>query len=143
MSDKSFVIERTYNAPVEKVWNALTVKDEMKEWYFKLDEFRPEPGFEFSFAGQGHKGEKYIHRCKVLEVVKHKKLSYSWTYQDYPGYSVVTFELFDEGGNTRLVLTHAGLETFVQDNADFASESFAAGWTELMGKLLKQYVERA
>jgi len=143
MSDKSFVIERTYNAPVEKVWNALTDKDQMKEWYFKLDEFRPEPGFEFSFAGQGHKGEKYIHLCKVLEVVKHKKLSYSWTYKDYPGYSVVTFELFSEGGNTRLVLTHAGLETFLQDNADFARESFAAGWTELIGKLLKQYVERA
>jgi uncharacterized protein YndB with AHSA1/START domain len=143
MSDKSFVIERTYNAPVEKVWNALTDKDQMKEWYFKLDEFRPEPGFEFSFAGQGHKGEKYIHLCKVLEVVKHKRLSYSWTYKDYPGYSVVTFELFSEGGNTRLVLTHAGLETFVQDNADFARESFAAGWTELIGKLLKQYVERA
>ncbi len=105
--------------------------------------FRPEPGFEFSFAGQGHKGEKYIHLCKVLEVVKHKKLSYSWTYQDYPGYSVVTFELFNEGGSTRLVLTHAGLETFVQDNADFARESFAAGWTELIGKLLRQYVERA
>lgn len=143
MSDRSFIIERTYNAPVEKVWNALTDKDQMKEWYFKLDEFRPEPGFEFSFAGQGHKGEKYIHLCKVLEVVKHKKLSYSWTYKDYPGYSVVTFELFSEGGNTRLVLTHAGLETFIQDNADFARESFAAGWTELIGKLLKQYVERA
>jgi len=143
MSDKSFVIERTYNAPVEKVWNALTDKDQMKEWYFKLDEFRPEPGFEFSFAGQGRKGEKYIHLCKVLEAVKYKKLSYSWTYKDYPGYSVVTFELFSEGGNTRLVLTHAGLETFLQNNADFARESFAAGWTELIGKLLKQYVERA
>lgn len=143
MNNKPFVIERIYNAPVEKVWNALTDKDQMKEWYFALDEFKPVIGFEFTFRGQGHKGAQYIHRCKVTEVVKHKKLAYSWTYENYPGYSEVSFELFDEGGKTRLKLTHAGLETFAQDNADFARESFAGGWTELMGTSLKQYVERA
>jgi uncharacterized protein YndB with AHSA1/START domain len=51
----------------------------------------------FSFSGHGAKGEKYIHLCKVLEVIENKKISYSWTYKDYQGYSVVTFELFEEG----------------------------------------------
>ena len=27
-----FTIERTYNAPVENVWKAITDKDEMKKW---------------------------------------------------------------------------------------------------------------
>lgn len=141
MSSTSFVIERTYNAPLEKVWNALTEKDEMKQWYFALDDFKPEVGFEFSFAGQGRKGEKYIHRCKITEVVKHKKLAYSWTYENNPGYSEVLFELFDEGGKTRLRLTHSGLDSFAQSGPDFARDSFAAGWTELIGTLLKQFVE--
>ena len=27
------------NAPVEKVWNALTEKEEMKKWYFDISDF--------------------------------------------------------------------------------------------------------
>jgi uncharacterized protein YndB with AHSA1/START domain len=141
-NDQPFIIERTYNAPVEKVWRALTDKDQMKEWYFVLDEFKPEIGFEFTFAGKGHKGEQYIHRCKILEVIPQKKLTYTWTYENYPGYSTVTFELFSEGKQTRVKLTHAGLESFPQNNPDFAKESFAGGWTELIGNLLQQYVEK-
>lgn len=142
MQSKSVSIERIYNAPVEKVWKALTDKEQMQQWYFTLDEFRAETGFEFSFKGQGHKGEQYIHLCKILEVVPLQKLSYSWTYEGYTGYSVVTFELFAEGDKTRLKLTHQGLESFPQDNADFASESFTEGWNYLTGEALKTFVEK-
>jgi uncharacterized protein YndB with AHSA1/START domain len=142
MSATPFIIERTYSAPIKKVWEAITDKAKMKQWYFDLSEFRPEPGFEFSFSGQGSKGEKYIHLCRILEVIENKKLSYSWTYKDYPGYSVVTFELFEEGKDrTRLKLTHAGLETF-PGTGDFAPASFEAGWSELIGKNLKEFVEK-
>ena len=27
-------MERVYNAPVERVWSAITDKDQMKQWYF-------------------------------------------------------------------------------------------------------------
>ena len=136
-----FIIERVLKAPIGTVWKALTDKSAMKHWYFDLSEFKPEIGFEFSFPGQGRKGENYIHRCKVTEVVKEKKLAYSWAYEGYPGKSFVHFELFPEGENTRIILTHEGLETFPQNNPDFAKESFAAGWTELIGTLLKNFVE--
>lgn len=142
MKNEPFVIERTYSAPVEKVWQAITDKEQMKEWYFTLDDFKPEVGFEFTFPGQGTKGEKYIHLCKITEVDPGKKLTYSWRYENLPGNSFVTFELFGEGDKTRLRLTHAGLETFVTDNPDFAKESFAKGWTELIGNLLKAYAEK-
>ncbi len=142
MSTTPFTIERTYSAPVKEVWEAITDKSKMKEWYFDLSEFRPEVGFEFSFAGQGAKGEKYIHLCKILEVIENKKISYSWTYKDYQGYSVVTFELFEEEKDkTRLTLTHAGLETF-PGTGDFARTSFEAGWNHLIGTSLKTFVEK-
>ena len=48
----------------------------MKQWYFDLSEFKPEPGFEFQFYGEGHKGEKYLHLCKVTDVVPEKRLRY-------------------------------------------------------------------
>lgn len=142
MKNSPYIIERVFNAPVAKVWEAITNKEDMKQWYFDLAEFKPEVGFEFSFPGQGHKGEKYIHHCKITEVVKEKKLVYSWRYEGYPGISYVHFELFPEGNSTRIKLTHEGLETFAQNNSDFAKENFAAGWTELIGTLLKQFVEK-
>jgi uncharacterized protein YndB with AHSA1/START domain len=141
MNNESFVIERTYNAPIEKVWKALTDKQQMKQWYFDIAEFKPEVGFEFTFTG-GSEEKTYMHLCKVLEVIPNKKLSYSWRYKDYEGNSVVMFELFDEGGKTRLKLTHAGLETFPQNNKDFGKESFAQGWTHIIGTSLKNFAEK-
>jgi hypothetical protein len=29
-------------------------------------------GFEFQFTGEGKDGEKYIHLCKVMDVIKEK-----------------------------------------------------------------------
>jgi uncharacterized protein YndB with AHSA1/START domain len=142
MNNEPFTIERIYNAPAEKVWKAITDKEQMKQWYFDLKEFKPVAGFEFQFYGEGHKGEKYLHLCKVMEVVIGKKLSYSWRYDGYEGNSYVTFELFEDGGKTRLKLTHEGLETFPKNNPDFAKESFAGGWTELIGALLPKFLEK-
>ncbi len=140
MKQEPLVIERTYNAPVERVWKAITDKDAMKQWYFAIKEFRAEPGFEFTF--EGHNEERtYLHICRVTEVVIERKLAYSWRYQGYDGISHVSFELFREGNKTRLKLTHAGLESFPQDLPDFKKENFITGWTEITGKQLKNFLE--
>lgn len=139
---ESFVIERTYAAPVEKVWHAITDRDAMKQWYFDLEEFKPVTGFEFRFIGKGKEGEDYLHLCKITEVIKEKKLKYSWRYDGYEGISYVTFELFAQGDTTTIKLTHEGLETFpVTARNAFAKENFAEGWTYLIGAGLKMFVE--
>lgn len=139
---KPVVVEKTFNAPVKKVWQAITKKEQLREWYFDLDDFKPEVGFEFSFAGKGHKGEDYLHRCKVTEVIPGKKLQYSWQYENIPGYSLVTLELIEQNDRTTLKLTHHGLETFPQDKEDFSKKSFNGGWTELITRLLKEHLEK-
>ena len=139
MNTEPIVIECTYNAPVEKVWAALTDNALMKQWYFDIAKFNPEPGFEFSFTA-GNEDKQFVHLCKVKEVVSNKKLSYSWRYEGYEGDSLVIFELFPEGNGTKVKLTHEGLETFpaVQD---FAKENFVQGWTHILGIALKTFVE--
>lgn len=141
MKQQPFVIERTYDAPVTKVWQAITDRDQMKQWYFDLAEFKAEAGFEFQFSGQGKKGEKYIHRCRITEVIPEKKLSHTWTYEGLPGTSVVTFDLLPEGNQTKVKLTHTGLESFAANGSDFAKESFSEGWTMIIGTSLKNFVE--
>ena len=129
------------NATIEKVWKAITNKDEMKNWYFEVDEFKPEVGFEFQFSG-GKDNNVYLHLCKITEVIPNKKLSYSWKYDGYTGESFVTFELFNDEGNTKVRLTHSGLETFPSENPDFAKENFVEGWNHIIGTLLLNYAEK-
>jgi uncharacterized protein YndB with AHSA1/START domain len=137
---ETVVIERTFNAPAERVWKALTDVDEMRRWYFDLKEFKPEVGFEFEFVVE-HKGMTYHHFCRITEVIPHKKLAYTWRYKGHEGDSLVTFELAAAGDKTRLKLKHEGLETFPK-TAAFARENFVEGWTTLIGSSLKEFVEK-
>lgn len=141
MKQEPFVIERTYNAPIEKVWDAITDKDQMKQWYFDIASFKPEVGFEFQFTA-GTPEKSYLHLCKITEVIVGKKITYSWRFDGYEGNSFVTFELFAEGNTTRLKLTHEGLESFPADNPDLAKESFAKGWAHIIGTSLKEFLEK-
>ena len=137
---EAVVIERTFNAPVARLWKALTDADEMRVWYFDLKEFKPAVGFEFEFTVE-HEGAKYHHLCKITEVIPQKKIAYTWRYAGEEGDSLVTFELFPEGDKTRLILTHEGLETFPKVPA-YARTNFEKGWTEIVGSSLKQFVEK-
>jgi len=141
MRTNELVFERTYNAPIAKVWKAITDKNQMKEWYFDIKEFKAEKGFEFSFYG-GSDDKKYLHKCTVTEVDPITKLAYSWGYDGYPGNSIVKFELTPESeSRTRLKLTHSGLASFPEGDPAFAPESFGEGWTYITGTSLAEFVE--
>ena len=141
METQPLIVERMLNAPVSRVWQALTDNDKMKEWYFKLANFEVRVGFEFEFTG-GKDDKQYLHRCRVTAVEPEKKLSYTWQYDKYPGNSEVSFELFPEGDKTLVRITHTGLESFPKDDPNFAITSFTQGWNHILGTSLKNYVER-
>ena len=137
---EALVLERTFNAPLARVWKALTDVEQMREWYFDLKEFKPEVGFEFEFVVE-HEGNTYHHLCRVTEVAPQKKIAYTWRYKGEPGNSLVTIELSPDGARTRLKLTHTGIETFPKTPA-YARKNFEAGWTAIIGTELKQFVEQ-
>lgn len=132
---KPLVIERVFNASVERVWTAITNKDQIREWFFDIKEFRLEPGFEFSFIG-GKGIVNYLILCKVTEVIKGRKFSYSWRYEGFRGDSQVTFELFPEADGTRLKLTHEGLESFPMSKPGFLNGYFQPEWDEYINNNL-------
>jgi len=130
---EAILIDRTLNAPVERVWEALNDVDQIRHWYFDLKEFKPKAGFEFEFVVE-HEGHSYHHLCRVTEVIPQRKLAYTWRYKGERGDSLVTFELFAEGEKTRLKLTHTGIETFPKTPA-YARKNFEAGWTGIATEL--------
>jgi uncharacterized protein YndB with AHSA1/START domain len=146
---EAVVLERTFNAPVARVWRALTTVEELRSWYFcdaiaydgfELKDFKPEVGFEFEFIAD-HEGNSYHHLYRVTEVIPQKKLAYTWRYKGELGDSLVTWELTTEGDKTRVKVTHTGIETFSTTPA-YARKNFESGWMQLVDSKLKRFVEK-
>ncbi|HTD98126.1 MAG TPA: SRPBCC domain-containing protein [Mucilaginibacter sp.] len=137
MDTTPLIIERTLNAPVTKVWKALTNLEQLAQWFSKLDDFKPEPGFEFTIY------DHYISSCQVIEAIENKKLSYSLSFNEFPAHTIVTFELFDEGDKTGIKLTHSGIQKIhTALNTDFGKEQFNQGWNGLL-TALQRFLENA
>ncbi|MCX6149622.1 MAG: SRPBCC domain-containing protein [Ignavibacteriales bacterium] len=142
INNNPIIVEQVYNAPIIEVWNALTNHNQMKQWYFDtIESFKAEVGFETKFNVRNG-NIYYWHLWKVTEVEPEKRITYNWKYQDYPGDSFVSFELYPISKQTKLKLTHNGIESFPQDNPDFTRESCMNGWSFLIGNRLKEFLEK-
>lgn len=142
MSSEPIVVEETFHAPIADVWQAITDKDQMRQWFFEpMTDFQSEVGFETQFDVEVE-GQNYPHQWRVTEVVPERRIVYDWRYGGYPGESSVTWELLETSGGTKLKLTHKGQETFPQDNPIFSREAGVAGWTYFIQERLKAFLER-
>jgi uncharacterized protein YndB with AHSA1/START domain len=135
--DKSFQMEQVYNAPVQTLWQALTDAAHIRAWYFpQLQQFKPVIDFEILFTDDG---SPYQKEWRVTKIIPFRLLAHSWTYKNYPGYSEVTFELFEESDQTRLKLTHTGIGSF-PDDLHFARDRFENGWKQILRTNLKNHL---
>lgn len=141
IKNQPVVTERTIPVTVERLWQALTDKEQLRQWFFNLDDFKPEVGFRFRFPGTGHKGEQYMHICEITDVVPLHRLQFSWRYDAHPGYSIVNIELGEKDNQSWIRLSHHGIETFPK-GPDFAAESFQGGWNEIIGKMLPDFLAK-
>lgn len=138
MDNQQLVLERTYDAPAEKVWNALTDIKQLKQWFFPMMEaFEPTIGFTTQWDVH-HNGNLYPHKIVVTESVPNQLIAYTWQYVGFPGNSIVSFALESIGSQTKLTLTHTVTESFEENKyPDFSRESFKQGWTHFVGSLQK------
>jgi uncharacterized protein YndB with AHSA1/START domain len=142
MIPKIFKTERIFKATKKDVWRALTEKDLMKQWYFDLPEFKAEVGFTFGITGGEEGGVQYLHHFEIMEVIPEQKLMHTWCFVGYEGISYLTYELFDEGENTKLILTHSGIESFPANIPDFEFHKFEMGWNHILDNALKNFLEK-
>ena len=141
-NQEPIIVEQTFKASVDTVWNAITEIEQMRQWYFEsISSFKPEVGFETHFNVESQ-DRNFLHLWKVTEVVPLKMLAYNWKYEGISGDSFVKFELFEENKLTTLRLTHQVLEDFPDDIPEFSRESGVEGWTFFIRKSLKEFLER-
>lgn len=138
---QTIIVKETFPQPVQTVWRAITEVAQMRQWFFlNIPAFQAEPGFETQFSVQSESRE-FVHLWKIEEVEAEKRIVYNWKYEGYPGNSFVTFELSEEAGCTQIVLTHEGMESFLQDIPEFKPESCKQGWKYFIQERLKNYLE--
>lgn len=135
-------VQYKFSASAEKIWKALTDKNEMKSWYFTIRDFEPELGKEFDFY-ESCDGGKYLHHGRILEIIPNKKLKHSWAYPELSdAVTTVTWELQPEDNGTVVTLTHDHIEGFDALGETFSRASFTEGWNSIIGQSLKEYLEK-
>ncbi|MDH6254342.1 uncharacterized protein YndB with AHSA1/START domain [Chryseobacterium sp. H1D6B] len=136
------IVQYRINAPLEKVWKALTDKNDMRSWYFDISDFELETGRQFNFYEPGNE-KKYHHQGRILEIIPGQKLKYSWTYPELSSEKTfVTWELQPEGGGTLVTLIHDDIDSFKDLGEGFLRDSFRKGWNAIIGESLKLYLEK-
>ncbi len=139
---ENVIVKQKVDAPVEKVWAALTDKNLMKEWYFDIADFELSEHGEFNFFEPGDT-KKFHHHGEILEVIPNVKLKHTWSYPEFSKEkTIVIWRLEEADGGTLVTLTHKGLENLNHLGNDFRRESFEEGWNEIVGKSLKEFVEK-
>ena len=106
-------LTRLFRAPRHLVFEAMTKPEHVKQWWGRLGEgysvpvceIDLRPGGRWRFVNRHLKGEAAFHG-EYREVTPPSRVVFTEIFEDFPDtVSVVTAELTDEGGNTRLTAT--------------------------------------
>ena len=110
-------LERLYNHPVSKVWDALTDPAKMTIWFMDVEwDFKPGGKITFTFPDE----ERTKSYGRFVSIEHEKLIEFFWENEDGPD-EFGRWELFPEDDKTRLVLTY----TRVQANL---ATSVMTGW---------------
>ena len=139
--EEPIVVEQIFDTSVENVWDALTLCDKMKQWFFpNIESFEPVAGFETRFIVQVE-DRIFPHLWKVTEVVPKKKISYEWRFEGYLGSGISVYELEKLDNQTKLRLTFSILEKFPDNIPEFKRESGVIGWNYFIKESLRGFLE--
>jgi uncharacterized protein YndB with AHSA1/START domain len=120
-----------YNAPIEKVWNAVSTSEGIAAW-FMPNNFHPEVGHEFHLQSPFGPSP-----CKVIQLDPPHRLSFTW---DTDGW-IVTFLLKEMEGKTEFTLIHGGWkqpDTILpkaNEKASVIRDRMNHGWIKIIERL--------
>jgi len=147
---KDVVIHRVLDLPVSKVWRALTEAEEFKKWWGPRGYTCPSSKMEARVGGKylncmrGPDGKDTWSTGVVKELIPQKKLVITDSFSDekgnikpaseynmpgkWPDELLITFELEEADGATKLKLLHEGIPAEMHDDC-------IKGWNECFDKL--------
>ncbi|MEP7014708.1 MAG: SRPBCC domain-containing protein [Verrucomicrobiota bacterium] len=137
----SLEVTRLIKAPRDRVYEAWTDPDQMKQWFgpesVQTNDFVADVrvGGKYRWDLTNSEGEKMTALGEYREMQSGKKIVFTWKWDDdevWENYtSVVTVELSDRDGGTEVRLTHEQLPS------EQSRDGHTEGWTSLLNKLEK------
>jgi uncharacterized protein YndB with AHSA1/START domain len=134
-------VHETINAPVDKVWDALTNPEVVKQYFFGTNQQSDwKKGSDITWTGEWE-GKTYQDKGKILDVIPNKKLQYTYLSsmsgkEDKPeNYATVTIELAANNNHTELKLEQDGSES------EQARDHSADNWKMILHEM-KKLVEK-
>ena len=118
-------LERTFDAPRERVFDAWTNPEVLRRWWAAAPDWET-PAAEVDLRAGGRyrltmrdpeAGAEHTVGGEYVEVRRPDRLTYTWAWEPEPGGpdmgppSRVTVDFVADGGGTRVELTHSGLVT--------------------------------
>lgn len=134
------VVEQDFPCSAEKLWNALTDVDLMRQWFFdNIPDFRPEVGFKTDFPVVS--GERtFHHNWEVTTAEPLRVIEYRWWYPEYDGLACVRFEIHGNDQHSQLKFSAIAVKSFPQDIEEFKRESAVAGWDYFLREQLVDFL---
>jgi uncharacterized protein YndB with AHSA1/START domain len=127
---RDIVVMREVAYPRDMVWAALTDSRQLGAWLMPND-FAPKVGHRFTFTSKPAPGFDGVVRCEVLELRPPERVAFTWV--GGPLDTVVSFDLAEVAGGTRITLRHAG---FAGAANLLPRVVLGFGWRSLLGKKL-------
>ena len=131
----------TINAPIDRVWKAVTTPALIKQWFFGVDTTSDwAVGSLLVHTGE-YQGKPYVDKGEILRIQPPRLLEHShWSEvsgkADRPDqYQVVTWVLSEHGDGTELTVSERNLPS------KEASETSEGAWKMALGKL-KELLEQ-
>ena len=112
-SDRAITLTRLFDAPRRLVWEAMSKPEHVRRWWGILDDQHSVPVCEIDFRVGGkwrfvnrHPQGEAAFNGEYREIDPPGRVVFTEIFEDFPDVvSVVTAELKEEGGKTRLVTT--------------------------------------
>jgi len=141
----TFVIERSYPAPVEAVWRALSDNDARDQWFNAGSAFdADEKSHDFRVGGHGteegqwHDGPRSKFRSTYTDIVDLQRIVFTydmWVDGRHLSTSLTTIALEPDGDQTRLTYTEQGVHFDGLDSVEGREEG-SRGLLDQLGSYL-------
>lgn len=109
VGDRELRIERTFDAPREKIWRAFTERDLITQWWGRgnpldVEEMDVRPGGHWRFVEHGPEGVSGF-EGRYREVVPPERISETFDWDGMPGHPSVETATFADAGDGRTHFT--------------------------------------
>lgn len=138
------IIELSINlkASIGWIWNALTDRGELENWWSEDVVLEPKVGGNFREPWENDEGKSQLASGKVLEMKKEKFIAFTWKEKDWPKEAITkcSFSISDDGKMRTLTVRHEGWESLPEATRSQLLKDFKIGWNYHL-KELKSYLD--